>query len=315
VRLTPWQRGLHPLLDDRLVTEAVLQASSRLPSRLNQLPAKPPRVVYEAFFDGGSPLIFKAEVGTPGHDHEIALEGWALEQARLAGMAVPEVLAADSSETSFPFRYLVMSRVEGVVLKEANLTEAQRTLILAEAADQISRLHQVEARGYGPLDDAVFLREGEVRGKWLDWREATLGAGSETLGLLVEHGLLDGPQRDFLSQVLGAEMPQHPTSVLLHGDFGLNQIMVKDGHLAALIDFGDRESGPPEWDFATVWLWDEPVVEDLANAYEEAAGFQLNREVIPQYALAKLLQIVRRRLIRRTFDDAAQKATELKRFL
>jgi aminoglycoside phosphotransferase (APT) family kinase protein len=313
--MTSWTRDLHKLVEADDVIAVLRRSTGRPPSRLNQLPAKPPRVVYEAFFDRGPPLIFKAEIGMPGHEHEIALEGWALEHARLAGMTVPEVVAADSSETSFPFRYLVMSRLEGVVFKEARCTAAQRGRVLAQAADQIARLHQVKVRGYGPLDDEAFLREGEIRGKWLGWREATLGAGSETLGLLVEHGLLDEPQRDFLAQVLSAEMPQYPATRLLHGDFDLNQIMVKDGHFTGLIDFGDRESGPPEWDFATVWLWDEPVVEDLATAYELAAGFQLNREVIPHYALAKLLQIIRRRVDRRTLDDAGQKASELKRFL
>jgi aminoglycoside phosphotransferase (APT) family kinase protein len=313
--MNTWTRDLHQLVEAEHVAAVLQLSTGRPPSRLNQLPAKPPRVVYEAFFKEGPPLIFKAEVGMPGHEHEIALEGWALEQARLAGITVPVVVAMDSTETVFPFRYLVMSRLEGVVLKEAHLTAEQRACVLARAANQIARLHQIKVRGYGPLDDEAFLREGDVHGKWQDWRKATVGAGAETLALLTGTGMLNGRQRDSLTRVLEAEMPPDPSTSLLHGDLDLNQIMVEDGFFTGLIDFGDRESGPPEWDFATVWLWDEPAVEDLANEYEHAAGFQLNRDVVPQYALAKLLQIIRRRLERRTLDDAAQKATELKRFL
>jgi aminoglycoside phosphotransferase (APT) family kinase protein len=316
VAANTWTRARHPLVVRDHVREAVRTSTGLEPSGLNQLPAKPPRVVSEAFFDASPAVIFKAEVGMRGHDHEIALESWALRQGNQSGLLVPRVIAEDSSERSFPFRYLVMSRIDGVALEDGALAPEDRRRVLGEAASQIAALHTVAVPGYGPLNEDLYLRTGEVRGKWTDWIGATVTAGLETLAALLHAGILTAEKQQSLGRVLkDARVPEHPEAVLLHGDFDSSQLLVRDGRLAGIIDFGDRESGPPEWEFSTVWLWDESLLDGLAEAYEQASSRRLDRRLIRVYALAKLLQIVRRRLDRDEPQDAARKASEMSRFL
>ena len=47
--------------------------------------------------------------------------------------------------------------------------------------------------------------------------------------------------------------------VWLHGDLHPANVLVRDGHLAAILDFGDLTSGDPATDLATAWLTFDPV--------------------------------------------------------
>jgi Ser/Thr protein kinase RdoA (MazF antagonist) len=118
------------------------------------------------------------------------------------------------------------------------------------------------------------------------------------------------------ARLLNADVPHQPESRLIHGDFDASQVFVQaDGTFSGIIDFGDREGGPREWEFATVLLWDEPLLNGLLLGYEAAFGQRLDRELIPAYTIAKLLQIIQRRLNRNDIDDAREKAMDLARFL
>jgi aminoglycoside phosphotransferase (APT) family kinase protein len=278
---------------------------------------KPPRAVYEAIFEDLPPLIFKAELTVPEQPHDIALEGWALEQAAHAGVSVPRVLAQDSSENDVPFCYLVMSKLEGAALEDASLTAAQRQTVLVEAAEHLVRLHSVETRGYGWLDESVYLETGSVRGAAEDWHSYTAEAGHETLRQLSDRVILTTAAASRLGDRLWSiDVPRQPEGRLMNGDFDASQIFVRNhGGFSGFIDFGDRESGPREWEFATVHLWDEPLLDALLSAYETALGRRLDREVVPVYCIAKLLQIIQRRLDRGDIEDARLKASDLGRFL
>jgi aminoglycoside phosphotransferase len=153
-----WRRGLHPLIDERDVLRAVRQATGREPSALRQHQAKPPRVIYEALFEDRPPLIFKGELSITAQPHDIALEGWALEHAAIAGVSAPRLLAQDSSERDFPFRYLIMSKVEGVALEAVELTADQKQRVLTEAAAQLVRLHSVRTESYGLMSSSISRR-------------------------------------------------------------------------------------------------------------------------------------------------------------
>jgi aminoglycoside phosphotransferase (APT) family kinase protein len=49
------------------------------------------------------------------------------------------------------------------------------------------------------------------------------------------------------------EQPPSPTRVWLHGDLHPRNILVRDGRLAAILDWGDLCGGDPATDLATVW--------------------------------------------------------------
>jgi aminoglycoside phosphotransferase (APT) family kinase protein len=312
-----WSRGNHALIDEREVARALRLAIGRELVSLQQHPAKPPRVIYEASFNDHAPVIFKAEVTLPDQTHDIALEGWALEQAARAGVLVPAVLAQDSSEAAFPFRYLIMSRLEGTPLEAVMLPDDQQQRLFAAVGDQLVRLHGIELDGYGWLDEELYLTTGRIRGIETDWRASTVIAGYETLRRLAEADVVSSEDASALERrLIGAGVPEKPDGRLLNGDFDSTQIFVRDdGTLSGFIDFGDREAGPREWEFSTVLLWDEPLLEGLLAGYEGALGRPVDRDLVPVYTVAKLLQILRRRLDRNDLQNARQKAADLLRFV
>jgi aminoglycoside phosphotransferase (APT) family kinase protein len=312
-----WRRGLHPLLNPADVSQAVHDAVGYEPLHLIQKPVKPPRIVYEVVFQDRQPLIFKAEVAGASIIHDIALEGWALQQADRVGIPVPQVVHQDSSEHRFPFRYLIMTKIEGGPLDETNLTEAQLTSVLAEASDWLVRLHSIAVQGYGWLDEELYLSTGTIKGTDHDWNASIVAAGIKTLQQLRAVGLVEPHDFSILEERLArAWIPAHPPNHLMNGDFDGSQIFVtSDGRPTGLIDFGARESAPREWEFATVLLWDEPLLDALLAGYEAALGQRLDRALIPIYTIAKLLQMLQRRLDRGDLVDARRKAKELLRFL
>ena len=50
-----------------------------------------------------------------------------------------------------------------------------------------------------------------------------------------------------------AELPDSPERVWLHGDLHPRNILVNEGHLAAILDWGDMCGGDPATDLAAVW--------------------------------------------------------------
>ncbi len=92
-------------------------------------------------------------------------------------------------------------------------------------------------------------------------------------------------------------MPALTRGRLLHGDFDRSHIFVepRSGSLTGIIDFGDRESGDPEWEMGGFWLWEgERYLAPAVEGYE-MAGDAIDGELVRHYGLARLLGVMRRR--------------------
>jgi aminoglycoside phosphotransferase (APT) family kinase protein len=66
-----------------------------------------------------------------------------------------------------------------------------------------------------------------------------------------------------------AEDPWSGPAVWLHGDLHPGNLIVLDGHLAGVIDFGDLTSGDPATDLAVAWMLLPP---EARGWFREAAG-------------------------------------------
>ena len=89
-----------------------------------------------------------------------------------------------------------------------------------------------------------------VRGRALSTRESAM---RPRLDALPTHSALRQAWAD------GLEAPPSVEQVWVHGDLHPGNLLVRDGSLAALIDFGDVTSGDPAYDLASAWmLFDAP---------------------------------------------------------
>lgn len=191
-----------------------------------------------------------------------------LEIAREHGLAAPEPIAADESGEVLPGPYVVVGFVAG----EVDLDPADLTRYLRQMAGELARIHAVDdgaaldflprrGRGYGPpagpLDET--MGEGRIR------------------------AALDATE---------PEPANAPT--LLHGDYWPGNILWREGHLAAVIDWEDAAVGDPLADLGNARLeilwWFGPDAMAAFTAHYLALSPALDTTALPYWDLVAALR-------------------------
>jgi aminoglycoside phosphotransferase (APT) family kinase protein len=205
-------------------------------------------------------------------DPKVAKEAWVL--GRLAGplpplgARVPRVLGADTSRAILPYDYLLLEYLPGraAAVAWADSPAATRADLSRQMGRILARLHAVPlpGEGYGGWDAARDRLGGED-----DWRAWTARRVARQLRDLEELSAVPAPRlaaiRAWLNDHAGA-VPASPRRVLVHGDFGLWNMLVEpapgaDGAprpaISAVFDFEWSEAGPPALDFVPIFY--DPV--------------------------------------------------------
>jgi aminoglycoside phosphotransferase (APT) family kinase protein len=167
-------------------------------------------------------------------EHE---QRWLPGIAQRVAVGVPAPLRIGLPSQSFPWHWTITPWFEGDLAAQTPLEEHGGLAI--ELAGFVRQLHTDAPR------DAP---QNQFRGVPLAARD---GAMRERLA----SGLVPNPralEREW-QRSLAAE-PWSARPVWLHGDLHPANILTRNGHLAAVLDFGDLCSGDPATDLATAWL-------------------------------------------------------------
>jgi aminoglycoside phosphotransferase (APT) family kinase protein len=201
-------------------------------------------------------------------DPKIAKEAWVLD--RLAGSPpplgarVPGVLGADTSRTILPYDYLLLEYLPGRSAADAWTTgpAPTRTYLSQQMGAILARLHAqpLPGRAYGGWNAAwggLGLED--------DWRALTERRIARQLRDLEALDAVPAARlaaiRAWLTDHQAAVSPT-PRRVLVHGDFGLWNMLVApafgpDGAappmISAVFDFEWSEAGPPALDFVPIF--------------------------------------------------------------
>lgn len=201
-------------------------------------------------------------------DPKVAKEAWVLEwlagSPAPLGAQVPRVLGADTSRTILPYDYLLLEYLPG--RPAAAAWEDRPPPVQAHLSHQmgriLARLHAqpLSGRGYGGWNAA---RGG--LGQETDWRTLTERRVARQLRDLEELAAAPAPLlaaiRAWLTEHAATVVPT-PRRVLIHGDFGLWNMLVEpvgdaDGAapptIRAVFDFEWSEAGPPALDFVPIF--------------------------------------------------------------
>jgi aminoglycoside phosphotransferase (APT) family kinase protein len=263
------------------------------------LPGIVPPLRFELVAGGRSNLTYRVEDATgrrlalrrPPVSHVLPTAHDMAREHRILGalwptpVPVPEPLASCEDETVTGAAFYVMGFVDGLVLRDADVAEstfedpASRRAAGLALADTLATLHRVDpdAVGLGTLA----RREGYVERQLRRWREQvaqSAAAGGAALERLARVG-----------EALAARVPPQRASVIVHGDFRLDNAVVRpDGTVAAVLDWELATLGDPMADVGTFldyWALPddgEPVLGKLPAS--ALPGFPSREELLERYA-------------------------------
>jgi aminoglycoside phosphotransferase (APT) family kinase protein len=153
-------------------------------------------------------------------------------------LEIPEVLGAGVPAGEYPFEWAVYRWIEGEPWSAAGIRDERETA--RRLAQFLRALHEVDATGVEPLDTQFdvpllalqdeWIRSSAEKARDLIDAEALIAAWDAVLQLPA----FDGPY------------------VWVHGDIGPNNLLVRDGRLTAVIDWGAVHVGDPARD---IGLW------------------------------------------------------------
>ena len=207
--------------------------------------------VYDVALERAPALIVKiSHKGAEGLERE----AWALRRCAEHGILAPRLHALRRIEVGDGERtVLVMEKLPGERLSDLDLAEPDLRRVLGELGSWLTQLHTIRMQGWGYVDGSGAGHVATMD-DWLSGSLTDVAHVFERAGRSV--GLDDSTIRGWLSEILAAFEAAPPRPVLIHNDLLPNHVLVHDGHLSGVIDFGEVAAEPAACDFARWALWD-----------------------------------------------------------
>lgn len=251
--------------------------------------------VFEAVI-GDRSVLFKAdrEVGRG----RVVLEAWAYQRVRELGAPAPRVLATDLGREMYPRNFIIIEKVAGIPLAEVRVEPEERHRLMRAVGWAIRAVHEIGIPGFGLLDEATYLRNAQVQGQYDSWEEFIDGVLELTFPAFRSGRVIDDAGADRLNRVFADHADLFdlgPVGHLLHGTFDPAHVLVDEGRVTGIVDFGERRSGDPAWDLGGFLIDNIAETRHLLEGYDpdkpRAAGFEVT---IPLYGGLRAIQAAQR---------------------
>jgi aminoglycoside phosphotransferase (APT) family kinase protein len=161
---------------------------------------------------------------------------WLPRFARHLSLEIPEPLAEGHPAFGYPFEWAIYRWLDGSTYAPASIGSERDAA--AELARFVSELHAIDSSG-GPRsrrDAPLRLRDSQVQA----FIESLDGEIDGEAAMAVWRRSLKGPEWDGVS-------------VWTHGDLLPPNLLVRDGRMSAVIDFGSIGLGDPAVDVIPAW--------------------------------------------------------------
>jgi aminoglycoside phosphotransferase (APT) family kinase protein len=177
----------------------------------------------------------RRDIAIPGVERELAVLP-ALAPRLQVPIPVPEFVGRPSDR--YPWPFFGAELLAGVEPADADLGDSERASLGAELGRFLRVLHQVDLDIALPVDP---LGRGDMS------RQLTMA-----LELSAEVGWLEIERASSLF-VRASELDPPSEAVLVHGDLHLRHVLVEQGVLSGVIDWGDVCVGDPSIDLQIAW--------------------------------------------------------------
>jgi aminoglycoside phosphotransferase (APT) family kinase protein len=212
--------------------------------------------------------------------HDMTREFRVISALRASPVPVPAALLRCDDEAVIGAPFYLMEFVEGEVVRSMERLATLGTCDGVGAAfslvDVLAKLHQIEVEAVGLADlgrPAGFM-ERQVR-RWTKQLEASRSR--------------DLPGIESLADALAAALPVEQTSALIHGDYRLDNCILKNAEVAAVLDWEMATLGDPLADlamFAMYYGGFADLPNDIVHSPAGIAGFPRTIDLLERYATA-----------------------------
>ena len=257
-----------------VVTDAVGEIATAPVVDIRRIVAGEQNEVYDVTLARAPSLIVRISHGGPAaHDRE----AWVIGQCVARGIDAPRVHARRRVEVGNErLSIIVMEKLPGELLSDIDADELDVRRVLGEVGAWLTELHSIPVHGFGYLDGSG-VGELATMADWL--------AGLTTEARVFEAaggsvGLEAATVRGWLREIVETIQAAPPRVTLIHNDLLANHVLVHDGHLSGIIDFGEVAAEPAANDFAK-WDFTEGErfpVEWIQAGYGDPALFDATHE-------------------------------------
>lgn len=200
--------------------------------------------------DGTENAIFRLgdemAIRMPRHPRAVAaLEKeyrWLPRLAPELPLAVPLPVAKGAAGDGFPFPWVVMSWIEGERATADHVGDPRR--LAADLAAFIVALREIDPTG-GPVPSAQNYGRGVPLATRDRWVRACIGELGDTIDA--------DAATDAWDAALDAPVWSDPP-VWIHGDLSPGNVLMHDGRLSGVIDFGGLGVGDPGCELSVAWM-------------------------------------------------------------
>jgi aminoglycoside phosphotransferase (APT) family kinase protein len=211
--------------------------------------------------------------------HDVAREYRIMSALADTAVPVPDVvgLCEDERITGAPF--FVMTFVDGQVIRSASdarsvLTREQRWTVSEELVDVLAILHAVDPDEVGLGD--LGRREDYIARQLRRWRRQFEQTATRDLPQVIE-----------LHDLLATRIPPQGSARLVHGDYRLDNVMVRESEIRAVLDWELCTLGDPLADVGglmTFWAHPDQDRSPVLAAPTTVDGFPPRDEIAARYA-------------------------------
>ncbi|MFI4973416.1 MAG: phosphotransferase enzyme family protein [Caulobacterales bacterium] len=241
--------------------------------------------VYGITFESSAEVILRIARRAEGIFEK---EAWAIDRCRALGVAAPEVLSLQRLQADGePLELCFLEKLPGKRLSDSlSLPREVLNRVVRELGEQISRMHAI---GPGELAEAARLFENDT--------DDFLAIEAEFVELGGNAGLdrraLERAFRFFEAVTMRhGPLPRRVT----HNDLRACHVLVHEGQLSGVIDFGQVSMDSPINEFAKWDYWESPAlpVAWLQEGYSDKSLFDADYgELFQAFRIANALWVLR----------------------
>jgi fructosamine-3-kinase len=209
-------------------------------------------VVVRAVLADGTAVIVRAHPpGVP--NGYFWAESIATRRAKTAGVPTYDTYYIDDSMTDFPFAFMLMEAIPGVVMSTITDMDPERdTRLIEHTGELLAKIHSVNVKRFGYFDNRIARETSQLIGNHERWEEHLFAAFVPNMRFLLDTGIIT---RDDVKKIDGIlhghnDLLIYTDPRLIHNDVADWNVRCDGDHIVGVLDWDECYGGDPVADFS-----------------------------------------------------------------